>query len=428
MINVKGKNVLVMGLGSFGGGVGVTEWLVDEGADVTVTDLKTANDLKSSIDQLRVGGLRVNFILGKHDSDSIKKADLIVVNPAIKPDSPYLKIASKHRVTITTEMNLFLERCSAKVIGVTGTNGKGTVVKMVELALRAGLESRTTKVWVGGNIGVSLLNDLDRIKKNDVVVLELSSFQLAWLPIIKYSPHIAVVVNIAPDHLDWHKTMRAYIGAKENIVRYQTKTDIAVLNWTDANVRKLKTRGTVIKIKSAARIKLKVPGKHNKLNAAIARAVVRLFGVKALSINNQLSNFEGMPNALEYVRAAKGVKYYNDSEATTAQATIAALQSFNKKVILIIGGYDKKVSLWHLVSAIKQHTKQVYTIGATGPKIHELLKQNTVQSGTLEKAVGLIKKSAKKGDIVLLSPAAASYDQFKNLQERGETFKRLVLE
>lgn len=415
-----------MGLGRFGGGVGVARWLAEQGARVTVTDLKTADELKDSIERLR--DLEIKLRLGKHDSNDIKKSDLIIINPAVKPDSPYLKLANKFRIPWTTEINLFLERCPAKVVGVTGTNGKETVVRMVEMVLRDQIESRNTKIWVGGNIGKSLLDDLLKIKPQDIVILELSSFQLAWLPIIKYSPQIAVVVNITPDHLDWHKTMRAYLEAKANIIKYQTKTDVAVLNWTDRNVKKLKTRGTVVKITRPARVSLTIPGQFNKLNAAIAAAVVRLFGIPLNTSYKLLATFKSVPHALEYVGEVKGVKYYNDSAATTVEATIAALESFNKKVILVVGGYDKKIPLKPLMGVITKHTKSVYTIGQTGEALHELLKSQSIHAGTLEKSVEMIKNVAKKGDIVVLSPATASYDQFNNLEQRGETFKRLVLE
>lgn len=426
MVELKGKKVLVMGLGSFGGGVGVTKWLVSQGAIVTVTDLKSAKELNSSINELTDS--RIKFTLDKHDSKDVKKADLIVVNPAVKPDSPYLKIANKNRIPLTTEINLFLERCPAKVIGVTGTNGKGTVIKMIELILRAGIESRATKIWVGGNIGKSLLEDLPQIKPSDVVILELSSFQLHWLSHIRYSPHIAVITNIAPDHLEWHKTVKNYVGAKSNILRYQTKTDVAVLNWIDKNVKNLKTKGTVVKIKAPARVKLKVSGRHNKVNAAIAAQVARIFGIPLTTSHKLLVTFKGLPNALEYIGERKGVRYYNDSEATTVEATAAALRSFPKKVILIVGGYDKGLPLMPLERLLKKHAKKVYAIGQTGKKIHEALKGKSIHVGTLSRAMEDIKQSAKRGDIVLLSPAASSYDQFKNLQERGESFKRLVLQ
>lgn len=432
MIQVKGKKVLVMGLGRFGGGVGVARWLAKEGARVTVTDLKTKKELEYSIRQLSISNFQfpIEFTLGKHDSNQIKQADLIVLNPAIKPDSPYLKIANKNRIPWTTEINIFLERCPAKVIGITGTNGKETVVKMVEMVLRKKLESRQTKIWVGGNIGKSLLGDLPNIKGSDIVILELSSFQLAWLPIIKYSPNIAVIVNITPDHLDWHKTMAAYFDAKANILRFQEKTDVAVLNWGDKHTKRLSKhcRGTVVKVSSPARIKLKVVGNHNKWNAAIAANVCKLFAISGKESYKIIKEFSGIAHALEYIGTKNGVVYYNDSAATTVEATQAALLSFGKKVILIVGGYDKKLPIDNLVKTIKKQAKQVYTIGQTGRVLHEKLKGLAVHSGNLERAFKDINNKAKKGDIVLLSPATASYDQFDNLEQRGERFKELVLQ
>lgn len=430
MTQVKNKKVLVMGLGRFGGGVGVTKWLVEQRANVTVTDLKTAGELRGSISQLENSKLEIKWTLGKHDSQDVKNADLIIVNPAVKPDSPYLKIASKHRVSWTTEVNLFLERCPCRVIGVTGTNGKETVVRMIEMVLRKKFESRERKVWVGGNIGKTLLDDLPKIKVNDVVILELSSFQLAWLPIIKYSPDIAVIVNLTPDHLDWHGTMVAYTDAKANILRYQEKTDVAVLNWLDKRVKALakKARGSIVKVSQPTRIKLTVPGEFNKLNVALAVAVAGLFKIDKKTSRNIIKEFKGVPHALEFVVEKDGVKYYNDSAATTPDATQAALAAFDRKVILIIGGCDKKLPLKSLAATVKKQAKFVYAIGTTGEQIHELLqhKHNVVNAKTLEKALVLAAQRASRGDIVLLSPAAASYDQFNNLEERGERFKQLV--
>lgn len=430
MTDVKGKKVLVMGLGRFGGGVGVTKWLVQKGAHVTITDLKTAQQLSESVQQLK--GLKLKWVLGQHDSRDVKNADLIVVNPAVKPDSPYLKMASKWRVPITTEINLFLERCSARVVGVTGTNGKETVARMI-YSILAGNKKQVTgnrKVWLGGNIGKSLLPELDKIKPNDIVVLELSSFQLAWLPIIKKSPQVTVIVNITPDHLDWHKTMRAYLDAKRNILWFQDRNDFTVLNWRDKNVRKVAkgAKSNLVKIfRPVSGLKLKVQGEHNLMNATLAAEVGRLFGVQMSEIRNQLAHFSGVEYALEFVGQRNGVKFYNDSAATTPEATIAALNSFEQPVILIAGGYDKKINLKPFSRQIKHKFKALLLIGQTGHALHRMVR-GSVHTSTLDRAVSLAKQLAKPGDIILLSPAAASYDQFENLEERGRRFKNLVLQ
>ncbi|MBI3261411.1 UDP-N-acetylmuramoyl-L-alanine--D-glutamate ligase [Candidatus Berkelbacteria bacterium] len=438
MTNVKGKKVLVMGLGRFGGGVGVTRWLVEQGAQVTVTDLKSAQELKSSIAQLK--NLRIKWILGKHDSRELKKSDLIVVNPAVKPDSPYLKMASKWRIPLTTEINLFMERCPAKIIGITGTNGKETVVRMVYSILSSNVKTQISnqaqnpklkrKVWLGGNIGKSLLGELKHIKPNDLVVLELSSFQLAWLPIIKKSPNISVVVNITPDHLDWHKTMPGYLEAKRNIVRFQKRDDFAVLNWRDKNIQKIVkgTRASLVKVQRPLKqLTLRVPGEHNLLNATLAAEVGRLFGIPLSLISNTLVSFHGIPHVLEYVGKRNEVQFYDDSAATTPEATIAALSSFHQPVILIAGGYDKKINLKPLMRPIKQRTSQLILIGQTGRVLHKLIP-GSIHAGVLDRAVKIATSSANPGDIVILSPAAASFDQFENLEERGTRFKELVLQ
>lgn len=427
MTNVKGKKVLVMGLGRFGGGVSVTKWLVEQGAEVTVSDLKTAEQLSESVQKLN--GLKLKWILGKHDSRVLKNSDLVVVNPAVKPDSPYLKMASKWRVPLTTEINLFMERCPAKIIGITGTNGKETVSRMAYAILNSKAKSQKSKIWLGGNIGKSLLPDLDRIKSDDLVILELSSFQLAWLPIINKSPDVAVVVNIAPDHLDWHKTMRGYLDTKRNIVRFQKRDDFAVLNWRDKNVQKIAkgAKANLVKVQRPLKqLTLRVAGDHNRMNATLAAEVGRLFGVSPSAILHVLSSFPGIEHALEYVGARDGVKFYNDSAATTPEATIAALNSFDQPVILIAGGYDKKINLKPLLGPIKERSSRVILIGQTGRVLHKLIP-GSIHAGVLDQAVFFAKSVAASGDIVLLSPAAASYDQFENLEERGRLFKQLVL-
>ena len=282
---------------------------------------------------------------------------------------------------------------------------------------------------MGGNIGKSLLPELKKIKLNDLVVLELSSFQLAWLPIIKKSPNISVVVNITPDHLDWHNTMRAYLDAKCNIVRFQKRDDFAVLNWRDKNVQKIAkgARASLVKVQRPLKqLTLRVPGEHNLMNATLAAEVGRLFGVSLATSYQALATFPGVEHVLEYVGERDGVKFYNDSAATTPEATIAALSSFSKPVILIAGGYDKKINLKPLLRPIKERTNQVILIGQTGRVLHKLIP-GSIHAGVLDQAMEIATSSANPGDIILLSPAAASYDQFGNLEERGRRFKELVL-
>ena len=227
----KDKKVTVMGLGLFGGGVGVAKFLVSQGADVMVTDLKSAEELSASLKLLN--GLPVKFRLGKHSEEDFADADMLVVNPAVPDDSRFLQIACDNNVHIDSELNIFFRLVPAPVIGITGSNGKSTTTSLLgEMLKEAGI-----KTWVGGNIGVSLLEHLDEIKPDDVVVLEISSFQLELLSRIEMSPHISIVTNIAPNHLDRHKTMENYIDAKKAMVRYQTEDDYTILNYDDPTLR-----------------------------------------------------------------------------------------------------------------------------------------------------------------------------------------------
>jgi UDP-N-acetylmuramoylalanine--D-glutamate ligase len=439
----KDKKVLVMGLGRFGGGVGVTKWLIGQGARVTVIDLKEEQELQDSIKKLRelkerneLRGDHLTIITGKdsHDPRLLDENEILVVNPAVKPDNEYFKQAQQKKLELTTEINLFFEQCKGKIIGVTGSNGKETVVRMIELMVQeAGI-----KPYVGGNIGQSLLEKLADIKSEDWVLLELSSFQLERLAWVKISPHIAVIINITPNHLDWHGTFEKYVQAKANILRWQKGEDLAILNGGDHNVQSLHqlVRGrlvTVTKADESLRAYLNVPGEHNLWNATIAKVVAETLGASASQIQNGLKKFTGNEHALEFVCERNGIKIYNDSEATSPQATIAALKSFNNPIVLIVGGSDKGVDLRPLVERIIGKVKTLITIGQTGPTIQSLLREidpkKTVErheAASLSEAVKIGLKSALPGDILLLSPACASYDMFENLQERGKLFKKIV--
>lgn len=478
------KKVLVMGLGRFGGGVGVTRWLVGQGAQVTVTDLKTESELQGSMRELEISRLvnNIHLALGKHDPKLLDEHELLVVNPAVKPNNEFLKLAQQKGLELTTEMNLFFERCPGRIIGVTGTNGKETVVRMI-----AGmLEAAGKKPIVGGNIGRSLLETLPTksqtpslagrqanprvfqwktsaerkrsggtqlqinykhqisnkfkriIQPNDLVLLELSSFQLERLAWVKKSPEVAVIINITPNHLDWHGTFDNYLQAKANILRWQNHNDVAVLNIDDQAIVNLAelTKGRLVKIRRPDEILrpyLRVPGEHNLWNATIAQAVVKVFGVRDPDIRQALSEYQGTEHALEFVCQRNGVKVYNDSEATTPIATLAAIESFDQPIVLIAGGSDKGVDLRSLVEQMVGKVKMLITIGQTGPKILEILKMvdrgskvRMASAQSLKQAVKLGFKYARSGDILLLSPACASYDMFSNLQERGKIFKKIA--
>ena len=429
--NWTGKRVTVMGLGRFGGGVGATRWLVAQGAIVTVSDRAPASELRESLAQLR--GLDVKVHLGGHVEADFVDCDLVVVNPAVPFDSPYLALARRAGVALTTEVNLFLARCPAPVVGVTGSAGKSTTTAMIGAIL-----ARRRTTHVGGNIGGSLLNSLDAIAPEDAVVLELSSFQLAYLPLLGKSPHVAVVTNLQPNHLDRHASMEEYASAKMNIFRYQRPDDVLILNREDPALRAWKEAapGRVVLFGADDEpFDLSVPGRHNQANAQAAWAAARQLGVSRADAQQALACFSGLPHRLQLAAERDGVRYVNDSKATSPAETLVALESFpEQRPVVIVGGYDKQIDLSGLCRTLAQRAKAVVATGQTGEAIARGVEAasssgqgpRVVRAGEFEAAVRAAMDLAQPGDLVLLSPACASYGQFRNFEERGEAFARLV--
>jgi UDP-N-acetylmuramoylalanine--D-glutamate ligase len=428
---LSGKRVTVAGLGRFGGGIAVTRWLCAQGANVLVTDSDPAEKLADSVKQLK--GLPIEFRLGEHREEDFTSADLIVASPAIPPQNPFIQAARAAGKGVTTEIRLFVERCPAKIIGVTGTKGKSTTTAMLGKILSA-----IGKTWVGGNIGKSLLADLDRIQQTDRVVLELSSYMLEHLRELHWSPHVAVVTMISQDHLPWHGSLEAYLDAKRNIVRFQQAEDFAVLNEEDAGAaafgRITAAKTILYGTKNRAKFNLRIPGAHNQLNAQGAFTAAAIFGADFGQAQKALADFVGLPHRLQLVHESNDVRYFNDSIATIPEAAVAALASFpNKKVIQIVGGYGADIPIKAMCAALTERAKAVLCIGATGPEIADFLEQSASQSaaatyrcGDLATAVGIAKHIAAARDIVLLSPGFKSYDQFVNFEQRGDEFVRLV--
>ncbi|MSS71395.1 MAG: UDP-N-acetylmuramoyl-L-alanine--D-glutamate ligase [Candidatus Latescibacteria bacterium] len=453
MTLLKNRRVLVVGLGLFGGGAGVTRFLVREGASVTVTDLRSAADLKESVEAL--AGLPVTLKLGGHDEADFRSSDLIVANPAVPRRSKYLGIAEAAGVPITTEINLFFERCRAHILGVTGSSGKTTTTLLAGEMLRLA-DPRTR---IGGNLGRPLVEEADAIPPDAPVVLELSSFQLDRLRDLRRSPHVAVVTNLAPNHLDVHGSVEAYITAKQGIIAHQAEEDTAVLNADDAEVsrwdrlcagRVLRFSldrevelGTFLQAEQiVGRLKdriipvcpvrdLLLPGRHNVANALAATAAALAWGVDPDRISTALRAFKGAEHRLERVAEIDGVRYINDSIATSPDRTIAALNAFDAPVLLIAGGYDKGIPFDPLGPAVAQRVRHLFLIGATADQIAEVVERQGPspaihRCASLSDAVEAAASFAARGDVVLLSPACASYDTFRNFEERGRQFKELV--
>jgi len=422
-----------------------------------VTDGATPEQLADSIRALEE--LPITYKLGGHDMADFLGADLLVINPAVdRAKSEFVQAALKKGVSATTEMNLFLERCAGRTIGITGSVGKSTTTALIFEALKAalGIEG-APHVFVGGNIGRSLLLDLPAIRPQDFVVLELSSFMLDHTPEITWSPHMAVVTNIYPNHLDRHGTMAAYTAAKQNILRFQKPDDVAVLNADHELVSRWVhlARGKVVKFTTrgpaSKRLDLLMPGEHNQSNAAAALAVLDAIepdGGAKLSLNraaaiDAMKRFPGLPHRLQCVHTwqpvatdPRQVRFYNDSKATTPDASITAIQAFPpRSAIFIVGGYDKHIDMSTFIEMIAARAAGVVGIGQTGKALIDAIQleasaQNLSATyvGTLDAAVAQCKLWAAQSTAatsIVLSPACASWDQFANYEERGELFSKI---
>jgi len=457
-MNLADKKVLVMGLGLHGGGVATTKWLLKHSAKVTVTDLKTRQQLQSSIKQLK--NIPIKYILGKHRLQDFTSADLIVQNPDVPSNSKYLKEARSVGVQIENEASLFFFNCRAQIIGITGTRGKSTVAALTAKMLKG----TKRKVWLAGNIRtIPMLSVLDKIKANDLVVLELSSFQLELLGQRKLSPTVAVVTNIYPDHLNRYPSLPLYRAAKRNIFIYQKVSDKVILNLDNLHTRnydsKVKSQlfwfstknlrhrngvfikkndiyfqqsGRQNKIANVSDIRLR--GIHNIANALAAITVASIYKVPAIYIKAVLKKFKGLPDRMELVRTINNVRYINDTTASTPDAAMAALRMFlpqlsGKRVILIAGGSEKKIpqAKYRELGELMQKTCKA-TILLSGAGTQHIVPAGQVirSMKSLSEALAQARKISRPGDVILLSPACASFGMFINEFDRGDQFRRLV--
>ncbi len=431
--NLARRRVVVMGLGRFGGGVGAARYCARHGANVLVTDLQPAHELRQSTAQL--DGLPIDYRLGGYDPTDFTGADLIVVNPAVRRDgNEFLAAATASGATLTSEIQLLVERLPDRrsVIGVTGSAGKSTTTTMIGHVMDKAQTREATaarRAWVGGNLGGSLLENIEQIGPDDWVVLELSSFMLAALDDDRWSPGIAVVTNIAANHLDWHADMADYAAAKRVIVKHQQRGDFAVLgaavaDWpTNHGV----TRHVVDKC--ADGLTLALPGEHNGLNATCALTAAQAAGVTCSPA--ALADFAGLPHRLQFVCVHENVRYFNDSKSTTPEAAQLAISSFAPATVhAIVGGYDKQADLSPLARFAAQRCRAIYTVGATGDAIAadaDAGPAQVVRCQTVAHAVAQTACRVRPGDTVLLSPGCASWDQFAHFEQRGEMFVAAVL-
>jgi UDP-N-acetylmuramoylalanine--D-glutamate ligase len=451
----RGKQVLVMGLGVHGGGLGVTRFLVNQGATVTVTDLKTAEQLQPSLEAM--AGLPVRYVLGEHRAEDFIHSDLIVRNPGVPADSPYLAIARQHGVPIEMEMGLFFRLCPAPIIGITGTKGKTTTTLLVGAMLRQ-IEPSTV---IAGNLRISALELLPRIGPTTPVVLELSSWQLEGLEPHRLNPHIAAVTNISPDHLNRYRDLGEYAAAKKLIFRFQKPGDFLVLNADDPVVQSFaaEAQGTVVwfsrhksvtgaylageqllwqwgrRIHAVARRgDVRLPGVHNLENALAAIAIAGVWGAPPEAMHEALRSFRGVEHRLELVAEVHGVRYVNDTTSTAPAAALAALAALEGPIVLIAGGADKNLDFGELGAAIAQRVKALVLLeGTATDKLAATVRAAKAdliagRFNDLRAAVRAAQDIARPGDTVLLSPGCASFGMFANEFERGERFKAIVRE
>ncbi len=434
----KDKKVVIMGLGRFGGGVDSALFAARAGADVLVTDLASETELTDSLDALK--GLSVRFSLGGHRIEDFRDADILIVNPAVRPDNKYVQIARKNGALVTSQIEIFFQLCDVPIIGITGANGKSTTTSLTAHLLAAG----ERRIWLSGNIGHQpLLDIVDRIEEDDLVVLEISNFQLEQLARIQMAPRISLITNLTPNHLDRHGTFEVYCRVKEGIFKYQkcgSETPaVSIFNSEDSIAgawykKYLDEKGRTCLAFSADDVPneythvYQLPGRANRSNLAAALAIVSCFEIAPSKIAEALTTFKGLPQRLQCVADINGVRWYDDSKATTPVSTMSALNGIDEPKILIAGGYDKKISFTELGRCIAERAKACVLIGQTAGSIAEAVQQSGNSSVVIERAdsmqqaVQITHRLSGPGDVVLMSPACASYDMFKNYIQRSQVY------
>jgi UDP-N-acetylmuramoylalanine--D-glutamate ligase len=448
----EGVRVVVLGLARQG--KALTRFLSEHGAEVIVSDLKREDQLP--LDEL--SDLELQFLLGDHPLELLDGADLLCLSGGIPADLPLAQQARLQGIRVANDSQLFLENCPAPVMGITGSAGKTTTTELLGRMARAAAQVSDRSAWVGGNIGEPLIKHLDQIKQDDLVVMELSSFQLE---LMTSSPQIAAVLNLTPNHLDRHRTMQAYSAAKANILNFQLEGDTAVLGREDAGawglrnfargrvlgfgVRPFDGDGTYIE---SGEIRLQMDGQevrlfpvdaielrgpHNLQNVLAACAIAGAVGVEPEAMLSGVEGFTGVEHRLELVRSVNGADWYNDSIATAPERTVAAIRSFGEPLVLLAGGRDKDLDWSELIKLIGQRVDHVVLFGESARMIESLLQESpsdrpyslAVVDG-LELAVEAAAEVADKGDVVLLAPGGTSFDEFLDFAARGTQFKELV--
>jgi UDP-N-acetylmuramoylalanine--D-glutamate ligase len=444
-IELRNKRVLVVGLARTG--MATALFCAARGARVTATDTRTESELDAAVAELRKAG--VGLELAGHRQELIQGADLIIPSPGVPADAPLLQSARSKGVTIWSEIELASRFLKGRLIGITGSNGKTTTTSLIEHILRkAGFST-----ILAGNIGTPLISCVEKTSDKTITIAELSSFQLELVE--KFRPNISVFLNLTPDHLDRHHTLESYAAAKARIFENQTEADSAVLNADDPGTtpyapakpqlfwfsRKQRVaqgafvrgndilfrfEGTEEKVLKLADIPL--AGSHNVENVLAAVAATRLAGAQPAAVAKGVRSFAGVEHRLEFVAEIGGVRFYNDSKATNVDATLKALDAFPGRILIILGGKDKGSDYTVLQPRLREKAVLALLIGAAASKIEKQIAGSVAieQAGTIERAVETAANAARPGDVVLLAPACASFDQFQNYEHRGRVFKELV--
>jgi len=459
--DLKDKRITIMGLGLNQGGLGVARFLVKAGAHILITDLKTEEELGPSLKKLK--DFDVKYALGQHREEDFINTDLVIQNPAVPHHSKYLKIARKYKIPIKTDLDLFFQLCPSKnIIAVAGTKGKSTVSQLIYHIFK---EAQKDTI-LAGNIGISVLDILEKITPQTWLILEISTWQMEGIKDRKFRPQTAVLTNILPDHLDRYPHYKEYVRSEKLIFKHQNPKDNLVVNYDNEETIKIKeeTRLPIYWFSTKEKIEpgcylendelvfqleeykiafakisdLPLPGLHNLENILAASTVAFIHNIPGEIILKTLKNFSGIPYRLEFIREFRGIKFYNDTCATTPEATLAALESFPEQpIILILGGKDKKLNYENFGIAMGKNKKIKKIILLQHPaydasqKILSVLKKHleseeVVQTSNLKVGVEIALQQAQKNDLILLSPAAASFGMFKNEFDRGDQFNKIV--
>ena len=478
-----GKRILVIGVARQG--IALARYLIHHGAEVILNDKRQLHQLTEAQDVL--GDESIQWVTGGHPLSILERIDLVSISGGVPSDLPIVVEATKRGIPVSNDSQIFLDVCPCKVIGITGSAGKTTTTTLFGLIAQAAINEMKSaslderefgpsistiqpgsKVWVGGNIGSPLIAVADQIQTYDLAVMELSSLQLE---VMESSPDVAVILNITPNHLDRHKTMENYIAAKSRIIEFQTSQDYAVLNMEDEITRALldDINGRLVsfglhdmggalprvffaqdsqsvQIQHSAENGMKtteiirhkeIPlrGEHNLMNVIAACAIALACGISPTAMKKGIKLFRGIPHRLEFVRSWGGGDWYNDSIATAPERATAAINSFSEPMILLAGGRDKDLPWDNFASLVCDRVKHLILFGEAAGIISEALERQSNYSKTsittcsgLEDAVEAAASEVSEGDVVLLSPGGTSFDEFLNFEERGEAFKKWVME